>query len=48
MLVDKADRLSLTIPEMIVLVGGMRALGANAAGMFVEDLVEASGQSPAI
>jgi len=32
MLVDKADQLDLTIPEMTVLVGGMRALGANADG----------------
>jgi len=30
MLVEKADLLSLTAPEMTVLVGGMRALGANA------------------
>lgn len=30
LLVDKADMLSLTIPEMIVLVGGMRVLDANA------------------
>ena len=30
MMVDKADLLTLTIPEMAVLVGGMRALGANA------------------
>ncbi|MFT6077840.1 MAG: catalase-peroxidase [Rickettsiales bacterium] len=29
MLVDKADQLNLTIPEMVVLVGGMRTLGAN-------------------
>ncbi len=29
MLVDRADQLSLTVPEMTVLVGGMRALGAN-------------------
>lgn len=29
-LVDKADKLALTVPEMTVLVGGMRALGANA------------------
>lgn len=29
MLIDKADMLSLTIPEMTVLVGGMRVLGAN-------------------
>jgi catalase-peroxidase len=32
MLVDKADMLNLTVPEMTVLVGGMRALGANAGG----------------
>jgi catalase-peroxidase len=29
MLIDKADMLSLTIPEMTVLIGGMRALNAN-------------------
>ena len=29
MLVDKADQLSLTVPEMTVLVGGLRALNAN-------------------
>jgi catalase-peroxidase len=33
MLVDKANTLSLTVPEMTVLVGGMRALGANAGGV---------------
>jgi catalase-peroxidase len=32
MLVEKADLLTLTVPEMTVLVGGMRALGANAGG----------------
>ncbi|MDH5392082.1 MAG: catalase/peroxidase HPI [Gammaproteobacteria bacterium] len=32
MLVEKADLLTLTAPEMTVLVAGMRALGANAAG----------------
>ena len=32
MMVDKADRLTLTVPEMTVLIGGMRALGANAGG----------------
>jgi len=32
MLVDKADRLTLTVPEMTALVGGLRALGANAGG----------------
>jgi catalase-peroxidase len=30
MLVDQADRLTLTVPEMTTLVGGMRALNANA------------------
>jgi catalase-peroxidase len=29
MLIDRADLLNLTAPEMTVLVGGMRALGAN-------------------
>lgn len=29
-MVDKADTLGLTVPEMTVLIGGMRALGANA------------------
>lgn len=32
MLVDRADQLDLTVPEMTALVGGMRALGANADG----------------
>ena len=32
MLVDKADQLNLTVPEMTVLVGGMRALSANTDG----------------
>jgi catalase-peroxidase len=32
MLIDKAQQLTLTVPEMTVLVGGLRALGANAAG----------------
>ena len=31
MLVEKADLLTLTAPEMTVLVGGMRSLGANTA-----------------
>ncbi|NET71392.1 MAG: catalase/peroxidase HPI [Sphaerospermopsis sp. SIO1G2] len=31
-MVDKADQLALTVPEMTVLIGGMRALGANADG----------------
>jgi len=32
MLVDRANLLDLTVPEMTVLVGGMRALNANAGG----------------
>jgi len=32
MLVDKADTLGLTVPEMTALIGGMRVLGANAGG----------------
>jgi len=32
MLVDKADLLTLNVPEMTVLVGGLRALNANAGG----------------
>ena len=32
MLVEKADLLGLTVPEMTALVGGMRAMGANANG----------------
>jgi catalase-peroxidase len=32
MLVEKANMLGLTVPEMTVLVGGLRALDANAAG----------------
>jgi catalase-peroxidase len=32
MLVEKAAMLNLTVPEMTVLVGGMRALNANTGG----------------
>lgn len=32
MLVEKSDLLGLTVPEMTALIGGMRALGANAGG----------------
>ncbi len=31
-MVDRANMLTLTVPEMTALVGGMRALGANAGG----------------
>ena len=33
LLLDRANLLTLTAPEMTVLVGGMRALGANAGGI---------------
>ncbi|MCJ7814757.1 MAG: catalase/peroxidase HPI [Xanthomonadales bacterium] len=40
LLVDRANRLTLTVPEMTVLIGGMRALDANAgqsaAGVFTD------------
>ena len=32
LLLDRANLLTLTAPEMTVLVGGLRALGANASG----------------
>ena len=32
MLVDRADQLTLTVPQMTVLIGGMRALNANSGG----------------
>jgi catalase-peroxidase len=32
LLVDKSDLLTLTVPEMTVLIGGMRVLGANTGG----------------
>ena len=32
LLLDRANMLALTAPEMTVLVGGMRALGANVGG----------------
>jgi catalase-peroxidase len=32
MLIDKAQQLTLTVPEMTVLVGGLRALDANTGG----------------
>ena len=31
-LIDKADMLNLTVSEMTVLLGGMRAMNANADG----------------
>ena len=32
MLVDRADQLNLTVPEMTALIGGMRVLDANTGG----------------
>jgi len=43
-LVDKADTLDLTVPEMTVLVGGMRALNANAGGSANGVLTSRPGQ----
>ena len=41
-LIDRANQLALTAPEMTVLIGGMRALGANyrdtKLGIFVENI----------
>lgn len=42
MLVDRADQLNLTVPEMTVLIGGLRVLGGNALdaqhGVFTDNL----------
>src|SRR5690606_32157903 len=43
-LVDKASLLGLTVPEMTVLVGGMRALNANTGGSAHGVLTNTSGQ----
>ena len=43
MLVDRASLLSLTAPEMTVLVGGLRGLGANAAGSSLGVLTDRVG-----
>ena len=42
-LVERADLLTLTVPEMTALVGGMRALGANAGGSAQGVLTERPG-----
>lgn len=44
MLIDKADQLNLTVPEMVVLVGGMRALGANSGGAAHGVFTDSPGQ----
>jgi catalase-peroxidase len=43
-LLDKAQLLTLTAPEMTVLVGGLRALGANAGGVQHGVLTDRVGQ----
>ncbi|MEM1023183.1 MAG: catalase/peroxidase HPI [Myxococcota bacterium] len=43
-LVDKADLLDLTVPEMTVLVGGLRAMDANADGLKHGVLTETPGR----
>ncbi|NNU15228.1 catalase/peroxidase HPI [Parvularcula sp. ZS-1/3] len=42
-MVDRADLLTLTVPEMTVLMGGMRSLGANAGGVEEGILVDNPG-----
>lgn len=44
MLVDKAQLLTLSAPEMAVLVGGLRVLGANAGGAKEGVLTQRAGQ----
>ncbi|WP_371155904.1 catalase/peroxidase HPI [Jannaschia sp. 2305UL9-9] len=44
LLVDRAQLLTLTAPEMTVLVGGMRALGANSGGTTHGVLTDRPGQ----
>ena len=44
LLVDKADLLTLTAPEMTVLVGGMRVLGANFDGSSVGVFTKTPGR----
>lgn len=41
LLIDKAQQLTLTAPEMTVLVGGMRVLGANFDGSKTASLLTA-------
>ncbi|QXC63601.1 catalase/peroxidase HPI [Aquihabitans sp. G128] len=43
LLLDRANLLSLTAPELTVLVGGLRALGANAGGSALGVLTERPG-----
>ena len=43
MLVDRADQLSLTVPETVALLGGLRVLGGNAPGVSHGVLTDAPG-----
>jgi catalase-peroxidase len=43
-MIDRADLLTLTVPEMTVLVGGLRALDANAGGVDHGVFTETPGQ----
>ncbi len=43
LLVDKANKLTLTVPEMTALVGGLRALNANSGGSSLGVLTERPG-----
>ncbi|MCY7294910.1 catalase/peroxidase HPI [Alteromonas sp. a30] len=43
MLVDKADQLNLSVPEMTVLLGGLRVLGANSQGVTEGEFTEQKG-----
>ena len=43
MLVDKSDQLNLTVPEMTVLLGGMRSLNANLSGTSAGVLTDRPG-----
>ena len=45
LLVDKANLLTLTAPEMTVLVGGLRVLGANAGGSTAGVLTDRAGHA---
>lgn len=44
MLVDRANLLTLTVPEMTALIGGMRSLGANSGGSDLGVLTARPGQ----
>ncbi|WP_294904700.1 catalase/peroxidase HPI [Tatumella sp. UBA2305] len=44
LLIDKAQQLTLTVPELTVLIGGMRALGANFDGSLVGVFSHVPGQ----